>query len=136
MSSRDQKVLTRVAPTDSESHGRGLPYKAGRQASRHSVTVQLNIRRIKTSCLSDLERGVIVGARRTGSSISETDGFSCTTVSRVYRERCYKQRTSSLRLSCAGEQPDERGRRRMPRILHANRRATNRQITKQYNSGV
>ena len=45
-------------PTDSES--RGLLYKAGRRASRHSVTVTLNVRVGKTSDLSNVERGMIV----------------------------------------------------------------------------
>jgi hypothetical protein len=30
-------------PTDSESLGRGLLYESGRQASRYSVTVHLNV---------------------------------------------------------------------------------------------
>ena len=33
-----------IAPTDSEPRGRGLLYKASRQALRHSVIVQLNVR--------------------------------------------------------------------------------------------
>ncbi len=39
--------------------------------------------------LSDFERGMVVGARRAGLSISETADllrFSCTTISRIYRE--------------------------------------------------
>ena len=71
------------APTDSESRGRGLLYKAGRQASRHSVTVRLNVRMGKMSDISDFERGMIVSGRRAGSSISETAallGFSCMAV--------------------------------------------------------
>jgi hypothetical protein len=49
-----------IAPTDSESHGCGLLYKAGRQALRHSVTVQLNVR-------MGVLRGIIGGAGGAGS---------------------------------------------------------------------
>ncbi len=38
--------------------------------------------------LSDFERGMVVGARRAGLSISKTADllrFSCTTISRIYR---------------------------------------------------
>ncbi len=43
----------------------------------------------KKGDLSDFERGMFVGARRAGLSISKTAdllGFSHTTISRVYRE--------------------------------------------------
>ena len=52
----------------------------------------------KKGDLSDFECGMVVGARRAGLSISETAdllGFSRTTISRVYRERSDKEKTSS-----------------------------------------
>uniref|UniRef100_A0A4W5R9C3 Acidic leucine-rich nuclear phosphoprotein 32 family member n=1 Tax=Hucho hucho TaxID=62062 RepID=A0A4W5R9C3_9TELE len=94
----------------------------------------------KKSDLREFERGMIVGARRAGSSISQTAallGFSRTTVSVVYREWRDKQKTSSQRQSSGRKQlVDKKGRRRLERIVQANRRATIRQITAQYNSGV
>ncbi|XP_071025038.1 acidic leucine-rich nuclear phosphoprotein 32 family member B-like isoform X3 [Oncorhynchus clarkii lewisi] len=117
---------------------RGLLYKACRQAS--SYTVILNVRMGKKSDLRDFERGMIVGSRRAGSSISQTAallGFSRTAVSVVYREWRDKQKTSSQRQSSGRKQlVDKRGRRRLERIVQTNRRATVRQITAQYNSGV
>jgi spore germination protein YaaH len=62
-----------------------LLYKAGRRASRHSVTVRFNVRMGKMNDLSDIERGIIVSAGCTSYSISETAsllGFLRTTVSR------------------------------------------------------
>jgi hypothetical protein len=59
-------------PTDSESCGRDPLYKADKQASRHPVTVRLNVRMAKMSDLSDFEPGMVIGARHARSSISET----------------------------------------------------------------
>ncbi|GBN83192.1 hypothetical protein AVEN_112632-1 [Araneus ventricosus] len=52
--------------------------------------------------LSDFERGVIMGAREMGHSISEVAmkfGFSRTTISRVYREYRVSGETSNFRIS-------------------------------------
>ncbi len=56
----------------------------------------------KKGDLSDFERGMVVGARRAGLSISKTAdllGFSHTTISRVYREGP-KKRKYSVSSSC------------------------------------
>ncbi|GBN26332.1 hypothetical protein AVEN_5097-1 [Araneus ventricosus] len=53
--------------------------------------------------LSDFERGVIIGAREMGHSISEIAmkfGFSRTTISRVYREYRVSGKTSNFRHRC------------------------------------
>ncbi len=52
----------------------------------------------KKGDLSDFERGMVVGARRAGLSISKTAdklGFSHKTFSRIYREWSEKEKTSS-----------------------------------------
>ncbi|GBL75843.1 hypothetical protein AVEN_146459-1 [Araneus ventricosus] len=61
--------------------------------------------------LSEFERGVIVGAREMGHSISEVAmkfGFSRTTISRVYREYRESGKTSNLRHRC-GRKKDHAG---------------------------
>uniref|UniRef100_A0AAR2KBC0 Tc3 transposase DNA binding domain-containing protein n=1 Tax=Pygocentrus nattereri TaxID=42514 RepID=A0AAR2KBC0_PYGNA len=89
----------------------------------------------KKGDLSDSERGMVVGARRAGLSISETAdllGFSRTTISRVYRERSEKEKISSERQLCGRKcLVDVRGQRRMGRLAPDDRKATVTQINKQ-----
>ena len=64
----------------------------------------------KTKDLSAFERGMVVGARRIGLSVSRTAtllGFSHSTVSRVYQEWFITQRTSSQLDTTKGSIPVE-----------------------------
>lgn len=90
--------------------------------------------------LSDFERGVIVGAREMGHSISEVAmkfGFPRTTISRVYREYQVSGKTSNLRMRCGRKKTlTERDHRRLKRIVTRARRATLPQIAEDFNAGA
>ncbi len=90
----------------------------------------------KKDDLSDFERGMVVGARRAGLSISKTAdllGFSHTTISRVYRERSEKEKISSERQLYGQKCLDVRGQRRMGRLVRDDRKETLTQNNIHYN---
>ncbi|CAJ1083775.1 uncharacterized protein LOC122864151 [Xyrichtys novacula] len=91
----------------------------------------------KSQDLTEFERGMIVGARRSGCSVSVTVkrlGFAKTTVSRVYREWLGKQKTSSQRGSSGRKRlVDDIGERKLEQVVEENPHATIAQIQALYN---
>lgn len=76
-----------------------------------------SIRMGKTRVLSDFECGMVVGARITGLSISETAVLLGFSLPKVYRKLSEKDRMTSdrqLRINCLG---DVRGQRSMGRLV-------------------
>ncbi|GBM09082.1 hypothetical protein AVEN_27188-1 [Araneus ventricosus] len=92
------------------------------------------------SDLSDVQKGMIIGFRAKGGSISETANFvNCSRVAvvKVYRAWQYGTIQNQRRGTCSVPRAiDDRGERRLRRCVRANRRATVEQLTAQMNQGV
>lgn len=93
----------------------------------------------KKSDLSEFDRGLVVGARRAGLSVSAAAnllGYSRTTVSRVFREWSERRVVSSARQSCGRKcLVDDRGQKRLDRLIQGDREATVAELTARYNDG-
>ncbi|GFV38072.1 probable RNA-directed DNA polymerase from transposon X-element [Trichonephila clavipes] len=115
-----------------------IPEMAGNcQLSNEQVTVE---RAIKRSDLSDVQKGMIIGFRAKGGSISETAEFvnrSRATVVKVYRAWQNGTVQNQRRGKCGAPRAiDDRGERRLRRCVRADRRATVEQLTTKMNQGA
>ncbi|XP_071040588.1 uncharacterized protein [Parasteatoda tepidariorum] len=94
----------------------------------------------KKSDLTEFQRGMIVGARCVGTSISKTAALvkcSRAAVVNVYKEWTIKQKTGSQRQTCGRHRVlNARSERRLARVVQRNRRATVRQIASDLNQGA
>lgn len=94
----------------------------------------------KKSDLTEFQRGMIVGARCVGTSISKTAALvkcSRAAVVNVYKEWTIKQKTGSQRQTCGRHRVlNARSERRLARVVQRNRRATVRQIASHLNQGA
>ncbi|GBN67745.1 hypothetical protein AVEN_161199-1 [Araneus ventricosus] len=94
----------------------------------------------KCSDLSDVQKGMIIGFRAKGGSISETANFvncSRAAVVKVYRTWQYGTIQNQRRGTCGAPWAiDDRGERRLRRCVRVNRRAIVEQLTAQMNQGA
>ncbi|GBL75225.1 hypothetical protein AVEN_194459-1 [Araneus ventricosus] len=92
----------------------------------------------KRSDLSDVQKGMIIGFRAKGGSISETANFvncSRAAVVKVYCAWQYGTIQNQRRGTCGAPWAID-GERRLWRCVRANRRATVEQLTAQMNQGA
>ncbi len=97
-----------------------------------------SIRMGKKGDLSDFKCGMVVGARRAGLSISKTADllfYSCTNISRVYREWSEKRENIQWPAVVWTKMPCW-CQRRMGWLVRDDRKATVTQITTRYNQGM
>ncbi|KFM74584.1 Transposable element Tcb1 transposase, partial [Stegodyphus mimosarum] len=94
----------------------------------------------KRSDLSDFQKGMIIGFRAKGGSISETAEFvNCSRAAVVKVYRAWQNGTvqNQRRGKCGAPRAiDDRGERRLRRCVRADRRATVEQLTTKMNQGA
>nr|XP_042908339.1 uncharacterized protein LOC122271383 [Parasteatoda tepidariorum] len=94
----------------------------------------------KKSDLTEFQRGMIMGARCVGTSISKTAALvkcSRAAVVNVYKEWTIKQKTGSQRQTCGRHRVlNARSKRMLAGVVQRNRRATVRQIASDLNQGA